>query len=110
MAELLKTQIAIRAYSERPNRKPLGSRPTSTDFEASEWTLVFDCETTVDASQQLRFGFFQIWQGDRRHREGVFFVASALSGPEQTLLRRYCRSRQLELIPVAEFRADIFLE
>ena len=45
--------IAIRAYSERPNHEPLGSRPPSADQEASEWTLLFDCETTVDAAQKL---------------------------------------------------------
>jgi hypothetical protein len=102
--------IAVRAYSERPDRKPLGSRPPNTDTERSEWTLVFDCETTVNASQQLRFGFFQVRRGSVLEREGVFFDATTIAGVEAVVLRLYCRSIELELMTVEQFRTDVFLK
>jgi len=58
--DILETPIAIRAYSERPDREPLGSRPTKEDGNRSPWTIIFDCETTIDAIQRLRVGFFQV--------------------------------------------------
>lgn len=110
MSHRFETTVAIRAYSERPNRDPLGSRPPSPDDEPSDWTLVFDCETTVDAVQQLRFGFFQVRRGDVLDREGIFFDAKALTRVEEALLRGYTRSHELELMTVAEFRTGIFLK
>ena len=40
---VFRTAIAIRAYSEDPDRDPVGLRPPSPDGDASPWTLVFDC-------------------------------------------------------------------
>jgi hypothetical protein len=102
------TPIAIRAYSERPGREPLGTRVPQID-EPSEWTLVFDCETTVDAAQRLRFGFYQVRRGTVLEEEGVFFDEAALEVGEEALLRDYCRTYQLKLITVAEFCTAVFL-
>jgi hypothetical protein len=77
--------------------------------EPSEWTLVFDCETTVDAAQRLRFGFYQVRRGMVLEEEGVFFDEAALILGEETLLREYCRT-QLNLITAAEFRTAVFLK
>jgi hypothetical protein len=110
MTREFKSSIAIRAYSERPNHEPLGSRPPSAELEASEWTLIFDCETTVDAAQQLRFGFFQIRRLERLEREGIFYDARTLTSLEETLLRAFTENRQLELLTVVEFTADVFLK
>lgn len=71
--DILETKIAIRAYSERPDKSPLGSRPFGKEHEPSPWTLIFDCETTIDAVQQLRVGFFQVRNGEALEIEGVFF-------------------------------------
>lgn len=108
MTDLFEAPIAVRAYSERPNREPLGSRPLSADAEASEWTMVFDCETTIDAVQRLRFGFFQVRRGDVLDREGVFYDAAALSAAEIRLLRTYTNFQVLELLTIAEFRTCVF--
>lgn len=110
MTDRFEAPIALRAYSERPNREPLGSRPLSADAEASEWTLVFDCETTIDAVQKLRFGFFQVRRGDVLDREGVFYDAAALSAAEIRLLRAYTNFQVLELLTIAEFRTGVFLK
>ena len=39
----------------------------------SPWTLVFDTETTIDAAQQLRVGFYQVRKDEGLDREGVFY-------------------------------------
>jgi hypothetical protein len=103
-------QIAVRVYSEQPRRKRWGARLPKSGIEASPWTLVFDCETTIDAAQQLRFGFFQIRRRQVLEREGAFFDAATITNPEEAVLRHYCRSHALELITVAQFRKDIFFK
>lgn len=106
----LELPIAIRAYSERPRRKPLGSRSPSTDVDASDWVLVFDCETTTDAAQQLRFGFYQVRRGEKLDSEGIFFDANTLTNSEKVLLQNFATRHQVELLSVMEFRTQIFLK
>lgn len=110
MKHRLEVPIAVRAYSERPDRAPLGSRLPRPDVDPSEWTLVFDCETTIDAVQQLCFGFFQVWRGEAPAREGVFVDSTIITTAEQALLRRYTKTHNLELITAAQFRTAIFLK
>src|SRR5215204_4674502 len=71
--------IAVRAYAPPPvpKREPL---------EPSEWTLVFDCETTRDTVHALRFGAFQVRHRDELHRAGFFFDPEGLSDAERRLL------------------------
>jgi hypothetical protein len=104
------TPIAVRAYSERARRKPLGARRPRSDIEASPWTLVFDTETRVDAAQQLLVGFFQVRRGEVIEREGAFFDAATITRREASTLRDYCRLNELELMTVAQFRKDVFLK
>jgi hypothetical protein len=104
------TPLAIRAYSERPGRAPLGSRAPRNDAATSEWTLIFDCETTVDAAQQLRVGFFQVRRGQAIKRKGAFYDPAATTVSEKDLLRAYAQMHELELITVAEFRTNVFLK
>src|SRR5271165_2389956 len=93
-----RTTIAIRAYSENPNRDPVGIRPPGSEIDASPWTLVFDCETTIDATQRLRFGFYQIRHGNRLDQEGIFYDPNAITAVEEAQLRQYARLRNLQLI------------
>ena len=104
------TPIAIRAYTEDPDRVPLGTRPPKTEINASPWTLVFDCETTTDATQRLRIGFFQIRREDKLHQEGAFYDPAALTADEKTLLGAYAQSQGLTLITIDAFRSKIFLK
>jgi hypothetical protein len=110
MTAYVRSSIAIRAYSERPDHKPLGSRPPSAELEASEWTLIFDSETTVDAAQRLRFGFFQIRHHERLEREGVFYDKRTLTVLQEEMLRTFAANNRLELLSVAEFNSGVFLK
>ena len=110
MSDPFNTSIAIRAYSERPDRKPLGSRALRRRTEPSEWTLLFDCETTIDAAQHLRFGFFQVRRSESLDREGIFFDPEALTASERLLLRKFSRKHKIEQLSIKEFRKDVFLK
>ena len=56
--------ISIRAYArpawESVSDQAAGSKsPGKRQMPASDWTLIFDTETTSDAGQALRFGTYQ---------------------------------------------------
>lgn len=108
--DILQTKIAIRAYSERPDRVPLGSRPFGTELEPSPWILIFDCETTIDAIQQLRVGFFQVRKGKAIEIEGIFFDPSTITASEEKLIQTYADSHSLIVLTISEFRSNIFLK
>jgi hypothetical protein len=106
----LRTAIAIRAYSEDPDRDPVGMRPPVAETDDSPWTLVFDCETTIDATQRLRFGFYQIRNGETLDQEGIFYDPSAIMAEEEALLSNYATLRHLRKITVGTFRSEVFLK
>ena len=108
--ECLRTAIAIRAYTENPDREPVAMRQSTVDADLSPWTLVFDCETTTDATQRLRFGFYQIRRGEVLNKKGVFYDPKAINSEEEAILRDYAESRNHALMTVAAFRSEIFLK
>ena len=108
--DCFRTAISIRAYSENPNRDPVGMRAPSPDIDASPWTLVFDCETTIDATQQLRFGFYQIRNDGSLDQEGIFYEPNSLTVDEEALLGSYATSNNISIITIESFRSEIFLK
>jgi hypothetical protein len=68
--------LALRAYAEpvKPGRKP---KPPPRPM-ASDWVLVFDCETKITPDQRLRFGAYQVRYKGRLWERGVFHDADAL--------------------------------
>jgi hypothetical protein len=54
--------ISLRAFVTDINAKPTGPGKWKPS-PASRWTLVFDTETTTDPSQRLRFGCYQLREG-----------------------------------------------
>ena len=107
---VFETDIAIRAYTERPGREPLGNLPPRLGLTASKWTLIFDCETSVDAIQRLRVGFFQVREGSRLEQHGLFFDSDDLSDLEQSLIADYAGVNGLDVLTVTEFRIGILLK
>ena len=78
------------------------NRPTPP----SEWTLVFDAETTIDAAQRLRVGAYQFRKADELDEAGLFYDPTIISENELALLQRVCRERGQVLRTVAEFIDD----
>jgi hypothetical protein len=108
--KVFKTAIAVRAYTELPNSEPLGNLPVKEGLTASKWTVAFDCETTVEATQQLRVGFFQIREHSKLNKSGIFFDPNAISESDEGLIRLYASTHNLEALAIAEFRAAILLK
>jgi hypothetical protein len=110
MSEIMRTAIALRAFTERPDRDPLATRPKSRSKDASLWSLTFDCETTVDAAQALTVGFYQVRKAGELIEEGLFFDGNGVTADDQATLRDYSRANSIRIVSVATFRSDIFLK
>ena len=108
--DVLETAIAIRAFTEKPDQEPLGAMPVRKSVDPSEWTLVFDCETTIDAAQQLRFGFFRVYRGDELHLDGVFVDCAGATAADEERICAYAAARGLVAMSVEEFRTEVFLK
>lgn len=74
----------------------------------SEWTLTFDCETTVDPRQRLRFGVYQVRKSGKLKETGIFHDPELLKSSEQHLLSNYAQTHGLLLRSVADFIETIF--
>jgi DNA polymerase family B len=103
--------IALRAYVSPPPAKPGAQTPRETQSRKltppSEWTLVFDIETTVDAAQRLRVGAYQFRKLDELDEAGLFYDPAIISGDDLALLRRFCSERGHVLRTVAEFVDEV---
>lgn len=109
MSKDIRLDIAVRAYTECPDKTPVGAKKASTGLDTpSDFALVFDCETTTDAVQRLRVGCFQLRKSGELEDEGLFYDPEAVGTDERAVLEDYAPSNGLELITVAEFRA-VFL-
>jgi hypothetical protein len=103
--------IALRAYVPPPAAKPRALPPHKTRSNRptppSEWTLVFDTETTVDAAQHLRVGAYQFRKADELDESGLFYDPAATSGDDLALLQRFCRERGHVLRTTADFIDEV---
>lgn len=62
--------VALRCYTDNGS---FALHPGSErKMLPSRWTLVFDTETRTDAAQNIRFGTYQVREGDRLHEAGIF--------------------------------------
>jgi hypothetical protein len=78
------------------------------DAGPSEWSLVFDTETTTNPTQRLRFGSYQIRKHDKLIERGVFYDPEVLKRAELPTLRRYAKDNHISLITVKDFVEDVF--
>ncbi len=104
------SEIFVRAYTEKPEKKPVGAKGGfKGDDTPSPWSLTFDCETTIDAAQSLRVGVFQLRDGDELEREGLIYDAAQLSPEDAQAIERFADAKTLETLTTEEFRR-LFLE
>lgn len=103
--------ISIRAYAERltnkPKRKPnrYAAKPVAP---ASLHSLTFDCETTTDSAQSLRFGTYQHRYNGELKESGIFYANDTLSGDEIGMLRNYAARNNLECLTRDTFVKEKF--
>lgn len=91
--------IAVRAFQGR--QRPQG--PTKRLYtRPPRFTLIFDTETTVDASQTPRVGAYRILERKQGLiEEGLFY--DRLSAEEQELLNAYAARHELPVLTQHEF-------
>lgn len=101
--------LHLRAYAVLADARPKNSKPATRPkvTPASDFTVVFDTETTTDPSQYLRFGTFQVYRGERLFKSGMFYAPNAVPESELEILRRYAASNDLDLLTRNQFADDI---
>src|SRR5437016_2751532 len=75
--------VALRAYVPSGRAEGSGSSFRKRDAGPSDWSLVFDTETTTKASQRLRFGSYQVRNSDQLFERGLFYDPNVLKRAEQ---------------------------
>jgi hypothetical protein len=108
--------IAVRVYP--CSRKDTQNTRLERKWRRPESVLVFDTETTTDATQRLTFGSYRYFEGDQCLEEGLFY-GDDLGADEHRVLENYATkyradvapqgNSRLELLTRREF-ADLFFE
>ncbi len=81
----------------------------SDGIEASEWSLVFDCETTSDTVHSLRFGAFQVYWRDFLQDAGLFYDPARTSEHDLAVLRGAAAERGFDVLELDEFVDQVLL-
>jgi len=105
--------IAVRAFAPQPHKPGAEASPRKRSGRSappSEWTLVFDTETTTDAAQRLRVGAYQFCKGDELDEAGLFYDPSALRVEELATLRRFANECGYKLRTAAEFVDEVLFD
>ncbi len=113
VAEPDRLPIAIRAFAspaEQAGDKKTAHKPWAKPASPSEWTLVFDTETTVDAAQRLRIGAYQFRKGDELEEEGLFYDLAALGEAELEIIKRFASENGLTLRTGSEFVEEVLYD
>ncbi|MBS0618474.1 MAG: hypothetical protein JSR44_09810, partial [Spirochaetes bacterium] len=104
--------VALRAYAGPQFREPPDpdkkAKNENAALPASGWTLIFDCETTPDPGQALRFGAYQFRNGDVLDEAGIFYDPDGVTADELETLRRHADANGLELRTRESFVDDVF--
>ena len=100
-------ELALRAYvpTGRKTNKWRGSV-----LGPSDWTLVFDTETTTDAAQTLKFGVYQVRKGQELWEAGYFVNSDALTDWELSVIKSFAAEINYRCMTVAEFVENVFFK
>src|SRR5258706_7650334 len=88
-----KRVIMLRAYAEPPHKERWSRRKP---LNSSGYELIFDTETTADASQRLRFGVYQVRVNGFPIEQGIFFHPKEQHQGDIELLKDYAGRHGLE--------------
>jgi len=99
--------IYLRAYAEagRPN----ASAGNRVPDQPSPYVIVFDCETSTDPSQHLRFGSYQVRHDGRLREKGLFYDPDAVTDEELIQLQQH-RPPGQALRTLRSFVEEIFFD
>lgn len=100
--------LSLRAFAESTIEKQPKKVSKKRPPYASEWTLVFDTETTTDAGQSLRIGTYQVRQAGELFGAGAFFDPEGVTDTELLTLKNYTAANGLSLLTRDDFADQIF--
>ncbi|WP_292463474.1 hypothetical protein [Methanolobus sp.] len=106
------SDIALRVYTQRAKRTD--KKKANLAFFMDKTPLhhrrvfVFDTETTIDTYQNLKIGYFQIYQDGYIQHEELFYNPYTLSDNEKKILFNYKDIYNLALYTLDEFIEDVF--
>jgi hypothetical protein len=100
--------LLLRAFAESTIEKQPKKVGKKRQPYASEWTLVFDTETTTDAGQSLRIGTYQVRKTGELFGAGVFFDPEGVTDAELLTLKNYAAANGLSLLTRDDFADQIF--
>ena len=99
--------VAVRAYTP-PTDPP--KPPRHTAWKMPELVLVFDTETTIDATQRLRFGVWRVYHRGELLEEGLFH-ADDLPEEDLAFLFAYAKAQSsrsaLRVLSRRQFLNDV---
>ncbi|MDA0525487.1 DNA polymerase domain-containing protein [Methanococcoides alaskense] len=101
------TNVAVRTFASRSGVKAR-NYPLNIDSVVYPRIFVFDTETTVDSYQNLKIGYFQVYQEDFYQQEGLFYDPSMLNEKETECIVDYASKHNIELYTSEEFVEDVF--
>ncbi|WP_445475701.1 DNA polymerase [Methanococcoides methylutens] len=101
------TNVAVRTFASRTGVKAR-NYPLKMDSIVYPRVFVFDTETTIDSYQNLKIGYFQVYQEDFYQQEGFFYDPSMLSEKETKCIVDYASKHNIELFTSKEFVEDVF--
>src|SRR2546422_1500833 len=107
--------IAVRAYTipkkgnfvqEQPELDE--KIPEKVKIPIFNRIIVIDTESTKDLYQNLKFGYFEIYQYDKIEHRGIFYDPITVKSKELAILEKYSNEKKIQLYTIEEFR-KIFL-
>ncbi|MDP3983694.1 MAG: hypothetical protein Q8Q52_01640, partial [Acidimicrobiia bacterium] len=103
-------EVFVRGWAIPPSRSDWDRRSTGLrDLGPSDWSVVFDCETTTDTSQRLRVGSYQVRDGPNLWEQGFFYDPDALTPAEILVLRDHATTSGCRMMTRSEFVDDVLL-
>lgn len=107
-------EITVRAYTVP---KIIKNKPKGGNFEAKsdrissfDRILIFDTETTIDHYQNLKFGYFEIYQYHKLEDCGLFYDRIILKEKEISALQQFAKENNITLYTADEFRKIFCIE
>ena len=108
---------AVRAYAKpktsdsRREKKDFwhknGCTETKNEFDR---VLVFDTETTDDLYQNLKFGYFKIYQNNVLEYHGLFYDTNTVTPQEYLILEKFSQQHKTPLYTIDKFRKIFITE
>jgi hypothetical protein len=102
-------KLAIRVYTQKTVRpEAFFTKKREDPPLRHSRVLVFDTETTIDAYQNLKIGYFQVYHDVYIQHEGLFHDPSMLTKEEMATLKSYATENCIGLYSLPEFIDDVF--